>query len=228
MLVLSLFAACDAPPSDSYPSTAILPETTARQIINDILANPAKTTLGLGDREVTDQDLLLLANNNHINSIIIDNSVLSENGLAPLTSMGNLIQLRIRSPLTDTAIPLILNMKSLRYLNLPRADFTDTGIKSLSAHPNIELLRIGSKRLSNKSLESIATMSSLSFLHLIAVPIDDQGLPSLYGMQQLQSLYLDDTAVTDVGLVKLLERLPRLHLHINQNHIDRDPNKHEH
>ena len=71
-------------------------------------------------------------------------------------------------------------------------------------------------------------MSSLSFLHLIAVPINDQGLPSLYGMQHLQSLYLDDTDTTDAGLAKLLEALPHLHLHINQNHIDRDPNKHEH
>jgi hypothetical protein len=71
-------------------------------------------------------------------------------------------------------------------------------------------------------------MPSLSFLHLIGVPVDDQGLPALYAMQQLQSLYLDDTDVTDEGLVKLLGKLPRLHLHIDQNHIDRDPNKHEH
>ena len=142
--------------------------------------------------------------------------------------MENLVQLRIRSRLTDAAVPLILNMESLRFLNLPQADFTDLGIEALSAHPNIQLLRIGGKRLSNKSLKSIATMSSLSFLHLIAVPIDNNGLPSLYGMQDLQSLYLDDTKVTDAGLVELLNHLPRLHLHINQNHIDRDPNKHNH
>jgi hypothetical protein len=63
---------------------------------------------------------------------------------------------------------------------------------------------------------------------LINVPIDDQGLAAFYDTQNLQSLYLDDTDVTDAGLVKLLERLPNLHLHINQNHIDRDPNKHTH
>jgi hypothetical protein len=226
--VIAIFSACDAPLSDSRHSSAISAKRTARQVITDTLTNPTESTLQLDGREVTDQDLLLLTNNDQITSILIDSSELSEKGLIPLSSMKNLIQLRIRSGLSDAAIPVILDMKSLRYLNLPRADFTDGGIRTLSAHPNIELLRLGGKRLSNKSLEYIATMSSLSFLHLIGVPIDDQGLPALYGMQHLQSLYLDDTVVTDVGLVKLLERLPRLHLHINQNHIDRDPNKHEH
>ena len=228
MLAVVIIAACDVPFPETRQSSAIAAQTTARQVINDTLTNPAKTTLHLDGLQVTDQELLLLANSNHITSILIDSSDMSEKGLIPLASMENLIQLRIRSRLTDAAIPFIINMRSLQFLNLPQADFTDDGILALSAHPNIELLRIGGKRLSNKSLESIATMSSLSFLHLIAVPIDDQGLPALYGMQHLQSLYLDDTVVTDEGLVKLLEHLPRLHLHINQNHIDRDPNKHEH
>jgi hypothetical protein len=177
---------------------------------------------------VTDQDLLLLTNNDQITSILIDHSVITEKGLMPLTSMANLIQLRIRSRITDLAIPSIINMKALKFLNLPQADFTDEGILALSTHPNIQLLRIGGNRLSNTSLDSIANMSSLTFLHLINVPINDQGLSALYGAQHLQSLYLDDTDVTDFGLVKLIEQLPRLHLHINQNHIDRDPNKHEH
>ena len=228
MLTVVLIAACDGPVPEPRQSSSISADATAVQVINDALTNPAETTLHLDGLQVTDQDLLLVANNSHITSILIDSSDVSEKGLSPLTSMENLIQLRIRSRLTDAAIPFIINMKSLQFLNLPQADFTDDGILALSAHPNIELLRIGGKRLSNKSLESIATMSSMSFLHLIAVPIDDQGLPALYDMQHLQSLYLDDTAVTDEGLVKLLEHLPRLHLHINQNHIDRDPNKHEH
>ncbi len=225
---IALLAACDAPLPEPQQSTSITPQKTPRQIINDTLSNPAATTLHLDGLKVTDEDLLLLTDSNNITSLLIDSSVVSNKGLIPLQSMKNLTQLRIRSRLTDAAIPAILNLKSLQFLNLPQADFTDAGIHILSFHPNIQLLRIGGKRLSNKALESIATMSSLSFLHLIAVPINDQGLPSLYGMQHLQSLYLDDTDTTDAGLAKLLEALPHLHLHINQNHIDRDPNKHEH
>ena len=228
MLAVLLWTACDAPSPESQPRFSTPPQTTVRQSINNTLRNPSVTTLHLDGAKVTDQDLWLLNNNNHITSILIDSSALSNKGLNPLTSMEKLVQLRIRSRLTDAAVPFILNMESLKFLNLPQADFTDGGIEALSAHPSIQLLRMGGKRLSNKSLESLAAMPSLSFLHLISVPIDNHGLPSLYGMQDLQSLYLDDSNVTDVGLVELLEQLPRLHLHINQNHIDRDPNKHDH
>jgi hypothetical protein len=228
MLAVVLLSACDVPPADLRTSPSVPDEKTASQVITDTLDNPAATTLHLDGSLVTDQDLLLLTNNDQITSILIDHSVITEKGLMPLTSMANLIQLRIRSRITDLAIPSIINMKALKFLNLPQADFTDEGILALSTHPNIQLLRIGGNRLSNTSLDSIANMSSLTFLHLINVPINDQGLSALYGAQHLQSLYLDDTDVTDVGLVKLIEQLPRLHLHINQNHIDRDPNKHEH
>jgi hypothetical protein len=228
MLGVVLLAACDVPSSDSRSSPSIPNQKSVIQVINETLRNPAATTLHLDGPRVTDQDLLLLTDNRQITSILIENSDITDKGLSPLSSMPNLIQLRIRSPLTDLAITSIINMKSLQFLNLPQADFTDEGIQSLSDHPNIQLLRIGGRRLSNKSLEFIATMSSLSFLHLINVPIDDQGLAAFYDTQNLQSLYLDDTDVTDAGLVKLLERLPNLHLHINQNHIDRDPNKHTH
>ena len=227
MLGAVLLAACDVPSFETQPPS-IPDQKSVSQVITDTLANPAATTLHLDGSRVTDQDLLLLTDSRHITSIHIEHSNITEKGLIALTSMPNLIQLRIRSRLTDFAIPLILNMESLQFLNLPLADFTDEGIHTLASHPTIQLLRIGGKHLSNKSLKSIATMPSLSFLHLINVPIDDQGLSAFYGSQNLQSLYLDDTDVTDAGLVKLLEQLPKLHLHINQNHIDRDPNKHQH
>jgi hypothetical protein len=225
LLGLAFLSACSVPtPDSSRPQI----QKTTREVINETLSDPSVTTLHLDGPRVTDGDLLLLTNNEHITSILIDNCDITEKGLNPLTSMQNLIQLRLRTRLTDAAIPFIMKMTQLQFLNLPQADFTDDGIQILSSHSEIQLLRIGGKRLSNKSLESIATMQSLSFLHLIGVPVDDQGLPALYAMEQLQSLYLDETDVTDEGLVKLLVKLPRLHLHIDQNHIDRDPNKHEH
>jgi hypothetical protein len=63
---------------------------------------------------------------------------------------------------------------------------------------------------------------------LIGVPITDQGLTHLDSMQQLESLYIDDALVTDEGLERLFRVRPGLHLHINQQHSDRDPNKGTH
>ena len=225
LITVTLLSACGVPaPDSSRPQ----PQRSTHSVINEALVDPSVTTLHLSGLRVTDRDLLLLTNSEHITSLLIDSGDITEKGLNPLTSMENLIQLRIRTRLKDAAIPFIMQMTRLRFLNLPQADFTDDGILALSSHPNIQLLRIGGQRLSNKSLESIATMRSLTFLHLIDVPVNDYGLPALYEMKHLQSLYLDDTHVTDEGLVKLLGKLPSLHLHINQTHIDRDPSKHEH
>lgn len=47
-------------------------------------------------------------------------------------------------------------------------------------------------------------------------------------MKQLESFYIDDALVTDDGIAQLLEAIPRLHLHINQQHSDRDPSKGTH
>ncbi|MFM7843031.1 MAG: hypothetical protein ACKPEY_02215, partial [Planctomycetota bacterium] len=66
------------------------------------------------------------------------------------------------------------------------------------------------------------------FLHLIQVPITDAGLEHLQAATQLQSLYLDEAQVTDAGVERLLKHLPRLHLHLDQRHSDRDPNRHSH
>jgi hypothetical protein len=45
---------------------------------------------------------------------------------------------------------------------------------------------------------------------------------------KLTSFYIDGARVTDEGLEQLLAKRPQLHVHIDQRHSDRDPNRHEH
>lgn len=71
-------------------------------------------------------------------------------------------------------------------------------------------------------------MKSVRFLHLIGVPITDEGLRVLETMTQLESFYIDDGLVTDGGIERLWKAIPALHIHINQEHSDRDPNRHSH
>jgi hypothetical protein len=47
-------------------------------------------------------------------------------------------------------------------------------------------------------------------------------------MPNLQSLYLDDSLVTETGWEWLFEEVPNLHVHVNQQHHDRDPQAHQH
>jgi hypothetical protein len=47
-------------------------------------------------------------------------------------------------------------------------------------------------------------------------------------IEQLQSLYVDDIAFSESAWQALFDARPRLHVHVNQEHHDRDPHKHEH
>jgi hypothetical protein len=53
-------------------------------------------------------------------------------------------------------------------------------------------------------------------------------LAALEPLQNLESLYLDGTRVTNAGIEKFLLAAPEVHLHIDQQHHDRDPRKDQH
>ena len=55
-----------------------------------------------------------------------------------------------------------------------------------------------------------------------------EGFESLAGFGQLESLYLDGAQVSGDGVAELMEKLPQLHLHLDQYHHDRDPSRHDH
>ena len=71
-------------------------------------------------------------------------------------------------------------------------------------------------------------LPSLKRLHLIDVPITDAGLAPLAGILQLESLYIDGGDVSDAALDELFRQRPDLHVHLNQQHHDRDPHQHPH
>ena len=77
-------------------------------------------------------------------------------------------------------------------------------------------------------MPAIAAMKNLAFLHFIEISLTDNGLKAFYEAENLQSLYLDDCQTTEQGLSRLLERQPNLHLHVNQAHLDKDPQKNNH
>ena len=74
----------------------------------------------------------------------------------------------------------------------------------------------------------LAGLPSILRLHLIDVPITDAGLAELAKIERLQSLYIDGGRISDAAWDELFRQRPKLHVHINQEHHDRDPNRHRH
>jgi len=65
-------------------------------------------------------------------------------------------------------------------------------------------------------------------LHLIDVPIGDDGLTVLQRLPGLWNLYLDGAGVSDEAWERYFQACPRVHVHIDQAHHDRDPHGHLH
>ena len=200
----------------------------AAEVIRNALISPETTTIHIEQNPIIDQDLELLRDNPNITNLLLDESEITDRGIATIATITNLLHLRIRSKVTDECIDDLLTIESLKVLNLPYADFTDQGLQRLAAHPRIDLLRMRSPRVTDASMPAIAEMENLAFLHFIEIPITDMGLKAFYANDELQSLYLDNCGITNDGLSKLLKHQPEIHLHVNQAHLDNDPNQDSH
>jgi hypothetical protein len=77
-------------------------------------------------------------------------------------------------------------------------------------------------------MTTLRELPSLQQLHLIDVPITDEGLRELAQMNQLQSLYVDGGNISDAAWDELFKARRNLHVHVNQQHHDRDPHGHPH
>ena len=180
-------------------------------------------SIQLQTHTLTDADVTQLGALPSLRVVQAERSSVTAAGCAELSKL-KLHRLTLRgSRLTDKAAKHLAKIKTLRTVNLPQADFTDQGMIALTRLPELELLRIGSPRLSDAAAPAIASMNSLRFLHLINVPLTDEGLKWFESMRQLESLYLDGSQVSQAGLESLIEALPDLHLHIDQQHLDIDP-----
>ena len=212
-LVILLLAGC------SDPWTARIEQ--ARRSQSDQLA--------FSTRVIGDDDLPALAALPQLRELLIEQSRITDAGFKSLRRFEKLEHLRLRGArITDDALDALDDWPRLRLLNLPQADLTDAGVARICRRERLELLRLGSPRATDESLVAVAACPSLRFLHLIDVPITDAGLKHLEQAQQLTSLYLDGSRVTDEGIERLVTASPHLHVHIDQRHSDRDPNRHTH
>jgi hypothetical protein len=187
-------------------------------------------TLQVMEFEVDDAMLRELSALTSLTTVLLDQGTVTDDSVGNLISLPHLTHLRLRfSPIGDRGLAEIAQLRSLQVLNLPHAECSAEGVAQLQSLPDLRQLRLGSTRLGNEVCEVIARMPSLRGVHLIGVPVTDEGLKLLASVQQLQSLYLDDSAVTEEGWEWLFQNYPRLHVHVNQSHHDRDPNaQHEH
>ncbi len=222
---------CGCKPSEK-PAVVVLPKDLKEPTLSEQIASVER---GESDRihllksTVADSDLAQLIAVKNLRELLLDDSQVSAAGIQKLIGLPALEHLRIRGrPLDDEALLAAAELKSLRVLNLPHGEFTDDGVRALSALPNLVQLRLGSRKLTDRAMAEMMQFPSLLRIHLLEAPITDSGLKEIHANTKLESLYLDGSQVTEQGLRDLFQALPELHVHVNQQHADFDPNRHDH
>ena len=147
--------------------------------------------------------------------------------LSTLTGLERLV-LR-ESPLTDAGFRRLADCRALRDLNMPQAACTAEGVRRLASLPHLRSLRLGGPQLAGAEVcEAVASLPQLRSLHLIDVPIGDDGLAVLQRLPGLWNLYLDGAGVSEEAWEGYFQACPRVHVHVDQTHHDRDPRGHQH
>ena len=232
-LALVLLAGGCGQPAATVPAAAApLPstETTLSEQIAAVQAGTSDIIL-LENTSLQDADLKRITPSIGLAVLQLDSpdNEITDAGMQTLASLRSLVQLRIRGgKIGDAGLWAIANLPELKILNLPQGVFTDAGLAELRQLPKLELLRIGSPRITDAGVASLRQFPSLRQIHLINVVITDRSLVELQKIDRLESLYLDHSQVSDQAIEALIRARPHLHLHLNQQHHDRDPQKANH
>jgi hypothetical protein len=226
-LLVLLATGCEAVRDPVPPLPA---ERSLAQQIAAVRAGDEGTIL-VEQTPLVDEDLRHVTGLASLTALCIDHdgSRISAAGIGNLSELPRLTHLRIRgSGIDDEALATIAKLQRLTILNVPRGEFTADGLEHLVALPELEMFRFHSPHIADADLALLGKFPNLRRLHLIDVAITDAGLADLAKIDRLQSLYIDGGQISDAAWDELFRRRPDLHVHIDQQHHDRDPQRHPH
>lgn len=184
-------------------------------------------TIRLFDFSPTSEQLETLSNVERLRILRIDSGSLTPEAGRVLASMPHMEQLHFRGvTFDDETLDAIAKSQTIWLLNISGAKLSDTAIARLADMPRLRQLRLAIDDAGNRYAEAVAKIKKLRALHLIGVGINNDGLKQLASLPNLESIYIDDSNVNDDGWKWLFENKTQLHVHIDQKHHDRDPQKH--
>ena len=110
---------------------------------------------------------------------------LTDDGLADVAKLGNVVELNLRdTKITSAGLVHLKGLAKLTRLHLERTNVGDEGIVNLTK------------------------LTTLEYLNLYGTKITDKSLDHLAGLKNLRKLYVWQTDVTDAGIAKFKKALP--------------------
>jgi hypothetical protein len=194
--------------------------------------------LELRDTAVTGAGLEVLGELAHLQSLVLLDRDIGEEGLGHLEQLSKLELLELSGPIEDPSMKGLGGLVGLRTLRLshPQIDdriatelaklvrlewldlggtaLTDEGLVGLEGLVHLKTLHLHHTRITNRGLAHLTKLVALEELTLHSTDVVDEGVAQLAGLERLHTLRLDRTLITDVAIDTLvqLRALKRLNL----------------
>lgn len=194
----------------------------------------ASSRIRVADRALTEEEWEEIAGLETLATVDLQEGVADDTKAILLSRLPRLERLVLReSPLGDDGFKHLAACHTLRDINLPQARCTLAGLAALAELPRLKNLRLGSSGLCPEGKGgaelgmTLLQFPTLRSLHLIDVPLGDAGLEGIARYDGLWNLYLDGAGISDGAWERYFALQPEVHVHVDQAHHDRDPNRHE-
>jgi hypothetical protein len=225
--ILGMFTSGDSASDDTALESSPQPTRIAFHVAVAQTVQTSDDTIWLHDFLPTTEQLETLTCIERLRVLRIDNGSLTPQAGKVFASMPHLEQLHFRDvSLDDATLDEIAKSQTIWLVNIAGAKLSPEAIARLTAMPELSQLRLAMENGGNRYAESIAGIKKLRSLHLVGFGINNQSLKLLADLPNLESLYIDDSNVNEDGWKWLFENKTHLHVHVDQKHHDRDPQKH--
>jgi hypothetical protein len=164
---------------------------------------PGKPVVGLTTltKNVTDDDLKLLAQFPELRFLHISGSQVKGPGLKQLAGLKHLSRLNLGfSDITDAGVKELAALPALRELDLMNTNLTDDGVKALLALTELESLYLGQNfEVTDGAYKTLAGLKKLRRLQLSNSRAGDETMKAFADHPELRMLTIKGTDVTDAG-----------------------------
>ena len=213
--------------------TATAADTTFAEQAAAVRAGTS-SRIRVADRALTDEEWGEIAGLEGLSHLDLQEGVADDAKAIVLARLPRLERLVLReSPFGDEGFRHLAACHTLRDVNIPQARCTLVGLTALAELPRLKSLRLGSPELCPDGKGgaelgmTLLQFPALRSLHLIDVAVGDAGLEGIARYDGLWNLYLDGAGISDEAWERYFALHPEVHVHVDQAHHDRDPNRHE-
>lgn len=184
----------------SEPSS---PEWLRTVVGDEFFVNPAEVLLDRCD--VTDNDLVMVAQLQGIERLSVRATPISDNGLSHLASLQSLrgLDLSDMTRITDSGLSCLESLTQLEVLVLCDSNIGDGALDHLQSLKRLKLLDLRGTAVTDLGMRRIETHQELETLYLSGCRITSAGLLYLRDLPHLRGLDLSGTRVCDAGLETL-------------------------